>query len=154
MASSQPEFTRSFDLSQRAATKTSSYWLLQRNTHYSLPGEPHTVVELWRLAARAYHFAKREDDKNRCRSPDPAQLATYAAKSIREHPLSSLFAASHHDHEGKVIHRTESAGLGDDMNDSALQGQISRDEEVRRQLHVENKRRRVLDTHRARLPVR
>jgi hypothetical protein len=85
------------------------------------------------------------------RSPDPAQLATSAAKSIREHPLSSLFAASLHDHEGKVIHRTEGAGLGDDMNDSALQGQISRDEELRRQLtasgQIEIARQTIMAEH-------
>lgn len=29
-------------------------------------GDSHTIVELWRLAARAYGFAKKEDDRNRC----------------------------------------------------------------------------------------
>ena len=166
--------------------------------------DPHTVVDLWRLAARSYHHAKNDEDKYRCqsaaaeqvvimadqpsemlashmlseaiaelhgvpgkkdrrkelrhrlidvqagisdemsgfsyptdleelvkhveqqmqlpslrdqlfvfaaltRSPDPAQLADDAAKSIREHPLSSLFGASHHDREGKVIHRTDAS---------------------------------------------
>jgi hypothetical protein len=164
----------------------------------SLPAEAdaHNIVELWRLATRAYHFAKSDEDKYRAQSaaaeqfvlmaerqpmammassllsdaiselhgipgkkdrrkelrhrlidvqagiseemslfshpldlediakeveramsrpslrdklfvfaaldqsPDPAQLAANASKSIREHPLASLFGASHHDHEG------------------------------------------------------
>jgi hypothetical protein len=168
--------------------------------------DPHSIVELWRLATRAYHLAKRDDDKYRAQSasaeqlvsmskqqpsamlashllaeaiselhgvpgnkdrrrqlnhllvdvqagiademspfsmpldlgdlirqteqrvqypslrdklfvfaalthsPDPAQLIDQAAKSIREHPLSSLFEASYHDREGKVVHRSEGAG--------------------------------------------
>jgi hypothetical protein len=189
----------------------------------------HTTVDLWRLAARAYHLAKRDDDRHRCqaaaaeqlvsmaeqpsvmlashmlaeaiaelhgvpgkkdrrkelrhrlvdvqagiseemsafshpinleelvkhveqqmqhpslrdklfvfaalaRSPAPAQLTEQAAKSIREHPLSSLFGASHHDREGKVVHRTEGAGFGDGADSSAIQRQIAQDESIRRHI--------------------
>ncbi|WP_354082567.1 hypothetical protein [Bradyrhizobium sp. S3.3.6] len=66
------------------------------------------------------------------RSPDPAKLTDTAAKSIREHPLASLFAATHHDGEGKVIHRSEGAGFGDAENASAIERQIAEDERVRR----------------------
>lgn len=66
------------------------------------------------------------------RSPDPVQLTEAAAKSIREHPLASLFAATHHDSEGKVIHRSDGAGFGDGENESALQRQIAEHERVRR----------------------
>jgi hypothetical protein len=194
-----------------------------------LPGgtDHHTTVDLWRLAARAYHIAKRDDDRHRCqsaaaeqlvsmaeqpsamlashtlaqaiaelhgvpgkkerrkelyhrlidvqsgiseemsafslpinledivkhveqqmrrpslrdklfvfatltRSPDPAQLTKQAAKSIREHPLSSLFGASHHDREGKVVHRSEGVSFGDDEDSSAVQRQIALDESIRR----------------------
>lgn len=65
-------------------------------------------------------------------SPDPAQLTDTAAKSIREHPLASLFAATHHDGEGKVVHRSEGAGFGDGENASAIERQIAEDERVRR----------------------
>jgi hypothetical protein len=41
------------------------------------------------------------------RSPDPDKLMADAMKSIREHPLSSLFGTLFHDHEGKVIYKTE-----------------------------------------------
>jgi hypothetical protein len=68
------------------------------------------------------------------RSPEPAQLAEQAAKSIREHPLSSLFGASHHDREGKVVHRTEGAGFGDGEDNSAVQRQIAQDEGIRRHI--------------------
>jgi hypothetical protein len=68
------------------------------------------------------------------RSPDPVQLADDAARSIRKHPLSSLFGASHHDREGKVVHRTDGAGFGDDENDSAIQRQIAQDEGIRRHI--------------------
>jgi hypothetical protein len=66
------------------------------------------------------------------RSPDPAQLNDAAAKSIQEHPLASLFSATHHDSEGKVIHRSEGAGFGDGENKSAIQRQIAEDERLRR----------------------
>lgn len=189
--------------------------------------DPHTMVDLWRLAARAYHLAKNDDGRHRCqsgaaeqfvsmaqqpsamlashilaqaiaelhgvpgkkdrrrelhhrlidvqagiseemsafsqpinlegivrhveqqmgrpslrdklfvfaaltRSPDPAELAERAARSIRDHPLSSLFEASHHDREGKVVHRSEGASFGDDRDSSALQRQIAQDESIRR----------------------
>jgi hypothetical protein len=196
----------------------------------SAEADSHTIVELWRLAARAYHFARRENDKNRCRaaaaerlvliaeaqpmamiassnlsdailelhglpgkmdrrkelrhrlvdiqagiseemsgfshpldledliktieakmrrptlrdqlfvfaglaqSPDPVQLTKAAAESMRKYPLASLFSASHHDHEGKVIHRTTGAGFGDDANASAVANQIAQDEGIRRQI--------------------
>jgi hypothetical protein len=66
------------------------------------------------------------------RSPDPAQLREAAMKSIREHPISSLLAATHHDSEGKVVHRSADAGFGDSENKSAIQRQIAGDEHIRR----------------------
>jgi hypothetical protein len=66
------------------------------------------------------------------RSPDPAQLNDAAAKSIQEHPLASLFSATHHDSEGKVIHRSDGAGFGDGENGSAIQRQIAEGERIRR----------------------
>jgi hypothetical protein len=66
------------------------------------------------------------------RSPDPARLLEAATTSIREHPLSSLLAATHHDSEGKVVHRSDDAGFGDRENESAIQRQIAQDESVRR----------------------
>ncbi len=66
------------------------------------------------------------------RSPDPDKLVETAAKSIREHPLASLFGVTHHDTEGKVIHRSDGAGFGDNENESAIQRQIAQDESIRR----------------------
>ncbi len=66
------------------------------------------------------------------RSPDPAGLADAATKSIREHPLASLFAATHHDGEGKVVYRSGGAGFGDGENESAIQRQIAEHEHIRR----------------------
>jgi hypothetical protein len=198
----------------------------------SLPtdADGHIVVELWQLATRAYHFAKRDEDKHRAQSaasdqlvamaerqpmamlassllsdaiaalhglpgkkdrrkelrhrlidiqsgiseemslfshpfdledlvkdveramtlpnlrdklfqfaaldqsPDPIELVATASKSIREHPLASLFGASHHEQEGKVVHRTQGAGLGDTVDDTAIQNQIAQDEGIRRQI--------------------
>ncbi len=193
----------------------------------------HMVVELWRLAARAYHYAKDDDGKYRCRtaaaetlvteaeghesamlashwlsqaiaeyhgipgkrdrrtelrhrlidvqsgiveemssfshpfdlkeivegvekqlggetelidlllifaslerSPDPDKLVVDAVRLIREHPLSSLFGTSFHDHDGKVIHRSNGGGLQDDDNADAIRVQISQQEGVRRQIHA------------------
>jgi hypothetical protein len=78
------------------------------------------------LRDRLFVFAVLE------RSPDPAQLADAAAKSIREHPLGSLFGATHHDSEGKVVHRSEGAGFGDSENESAVERQIAEHERIRR----------------------
>jgi hypothetical protein len=65
-------------------------------------------------------------------SPDPAELVKDAGDAIREHPLSSIFGASHLDSEGKVIHRSEGISFGNSTNDSAIQSQIARSEGVRR----------------------
>jgi len=209
--------------------------------------DDHTLVELWRLSAKAYHRAKLDDDKNRCRmaaaellvamakrqpsamlaahtiteairelhgvpgskdrrkelrhllvdiqagiademspfaipmnleeiareveqrmqqptlldklftfaalshSPDPDQLIAEAERSIREHPLSSLFGASHHDREGKVIYRSEGANFGDTRDDSALRQQVARDEGIRRHItasaEIEVARQSIVSNH-------
>jgi hypothetical protein len=66
------------------------------------------------------------------RSPDSDKLVEAAAKSIREHPLASLFSVTHYDTEGKVIHRSDGAGFGDNENESAIERQIAQDESIRR----------------------
>jgi hypothetical protein len=66
------------------------------------------------------------------RSPDPDKLVETAAKSIRNHPLASLASATHHDSEGKMIHRSDGAGFGDNENESVIQRQIAQDESLRR----------------------
>lgn len=208
----------------------------------------HDRVELWRLAARAHHAAKSEDDKNRClgeaaealvadaeaqqhsamlashllsaaiaqlhgipgkkerrtalrhklidvqgrvpdemssftqeldlreiaesvqtavsgkslldklfifaalaKSPDPGKLASDARDAIRKHPLSSLFGTSHHDREGKVIHRTQGGGFGGGEDDDAIRQQVAQGEMIRRKLvahgQVEAARHAILDHH-------
>ncbi|MGV1013381.1 MAG: DUF7380 domain-containing protein [Methyloceanibacter sp.] len=67
-------------------------------------------------------------------SPEPKQLVQAAVKSIHAHPLASLFGASHHDSEGKVIHRTEGGGVGDGSNEGAVQQQIAQTESIRRKI--------------------
>ncbi len=59
------------------------------------------------------------------RSPDPAALVQEARDVIRKHPLSSLFGSSHHDREGKVVHRSEGAGFGDGDDGSAIERQLA-----------------------------
>ncbi|WP_445219855.1 DUF4209 domain-containing protein [Bradyrhizobium sp. Pa8] len=68
------------------------------------------------------------------RSPDPATLEQEARDTIREHPLSSLFGSSHHDREGKVVHRSEGAGFGDGADASAVERQIAQGETIRRHI--------------------
>ena len=58
------------------------------------------------------------------RSPEPTELAKEATKMAEEYPLSALLSASHHDHEGKVVHRTE----GGFEDNSVLQRQIAQNE--------------------------
>ncbi|MGV6904537.1 MULTISPECIES: DUF4209 domain-containing protein [unclassified Brucella] len=69
-------------------------------------------------------------------SPSPKKLMEDAVKSINNHPLSSLFGASFHDHEGKVIHKSEGGGFGDGDNGDAIRLQISQHESMRRGIHV------------------
>ncbi len=64
-------------------------------------------------------------------SPDPLKLQDDAEKSIRNHPLSSMFGVSHMDREGKVIHRS-AGSLGDNIDNSAIQNQIAQAESIRR----------------------
>lgn len=70
------------------------------------------------------------------RSPDPNKLVADAVKSIGDHPLSSMFAASFHDNEGKVIHKSAGAGFADSDNTDAIRVQISQQESMRRGIHV------------------
>lgn len=69
-------------------------------------------------------------------SPSPKKLMEDAVKSIKDHPLSSMFGASFHDHEGKVIHRSEGGSFGDGDNDDAIRVQIAQQESMRRGIHV------------------
>jgi hypothetical protein len=60
----------------------------------------HIVVGLWRLAARAYHLAKKGDDKNRCLAEAAERLAAEAESKqasalLAAHFLSSAIAALH-----------------------------------------------------------
>jgi hypothetical protein len=83
-------------------------------------------------------------------SPEPGKLAEDAAKSIRKHPLSSIFGTSHLDREGKVIHRSEGAGFGD-ANEAAVRQQIAQAEGIRRMMaafgQIEPARHAILETH-------
>jgi hypothetical protein len=84
-------------------------------------------------------------------SPDPSQLAKEAAKSIREHPFASPIAATHHDREGKVVHRSEGTGFGDSENGSVIKQQIAQHECIRRNLivggHIEVARHSIAAEH-------
>ena len=66
------------------------------------------------------------------RSPQPNTLVEQAKKDIKEHPLSSLVATTHHDREGKIVHRSAGSGAGEDA--SAIQRQVAQNEGVRRQV--------------------
>jgi len=239
------ELDLDFELSDPADVGTDLDMILQ-----SLPAETdtHTKVDLWKLAARAYHDAKKTDDATRCQfeaaeclvaeaealstrsamlashslsqaiaelhglpgkrerrkelqhrlvdiqagipdemnifertvdmrdiaeqvktavskpslveklfafthlaqSPEPDALSEKAAKSIREHPLASVFGASHHDSEGKVIHRTEGGGFGEGGHSPAVEQQISQHETIRRELvafEVDVARRLINENH-------
>lgn len=84
-------------------------------------------------------------------SPYPEQLVAEAERSIREHPLSSLFGASHHDRDGKVIFRSEGADFGNTQDDSTLRQQIARDEGIRRHItasaEIEVARQSIASNH-------
>lgn len=71
------------------------------------------------------------------RSPAPEKIVEEARQAIRKHPLASIFGSSHHDDEGKVIHRTAGGDFGDDSDSPAIKEQISQSESLRRQLLVQ-----------------
>jgi hypothetical protein len=85
------------------------------------------------------------------RSPSPDGLVKEATKTIQEYPLSSLFGASHHDSEGKVVHRTEEGAFGDSGADPAVRQQIAQNESIRRRLiafgEIEVARRTINEQH-------
>jgi hypothetical protein len=83
-------------------------------------------------------------------SPKPEELVEQAAKTIREHPLASLFGATHHDREGKVVHRSDGAGFGEDSYGPAIRRQIAQDESIRRHLiafEIDVARRTIMEEH-------
>ncbi|MBE1506276.1 hypothetical protein H4W29_003457 [Rhizobium viscosum] len=70
------------------------------------------------------------------RSPAPEKLESEAIGSIKAHPFSSIFGASHHDSEGKVIHKSDGANLGDGDSKDAIRSTIAEHERMRRAIHV------------------
>jgi len=83
-------------------------------------------------------------------SPEPEKLRADAETTIRAHPLSSLFGASHLDREGKVIHRTPSSALGE-ADPGAVDAQIAQAEALRRHVvvvgHIEVGRQLIASQH-------
>lgn len=83
-------------------------------------------------------------------SPDPAALVAEAEQSIRDHPLSTLFAAVHYDREGKAVHRSEPGGFGEG-NGSAVRQRIAEGEAIRRNLiataQIEVARQAIMAQH-------
>jgi hypothetical protein len=72
--------------------------------------DPDTVVDLWRLAARAYHLAKRNDDRHRCQSAAAEQLVTMASERPSAMLASDILAqaiAELHGVPGKKDRRHE-----------------------------------------------
>lgn len=82
------------------------------------------------LAASLFTFASL------ARSPDPQEVAEAAAKQVRDHPLASIFEASHLDDEGKVVHRAGGSDLSGGLDDPAVAQQASQNESIRRNLVV------------------
>ena len=68
-------------------------------------------------------------------SPAPEALKEDAIGRIKENPLSSLFASSYHDSEGKVVHRGTGADLYE-LEESSVSDEVARHESIRRNLVV------------------
>jgi hypothetical protein len=67
----------------------------------------HTIVDLWRLAARAYGYAKKEDDRNRCLSEAAEALVAQAEASKGSAMLSSHFLAQAISQLGRIPGKRE-----------------------------------------------
>ncbi len=73
---------------------------------------------------------------NLAESPEPKELRDTVHKQAKENPLSSIFAMSIHDDEGKVVAKSPGLTTGEEDNDMAVSHLISRNESLRRQLAV------------------
>ncbi|MGY4433894.1 hypothetical protein ACVWWO_006371 [Bradyrhizobium sp. F1.13.1] len=95
----------------------------------TLPAETdaHSIVELWRLGARAYHLAKQPDDQHRCQSAAADQFVLMADRQPVAMMTSSMLAnaiAELHGVPGKKDRRKElrhrhidaQAGIGEEMS--------------------------------------
>jgi hypothetical protein len=71
---------------------------------------------------------------NMSHSPSPEELRAEAIKSIEDHPLSSIFAASFHDRDGKVSYRSPGVDLMSAPTDESLKPSIAQSERIRRQI--------------------
>ena len=83
-------------------------------------------------------------------SPEPEVLIEQAREQIAQHPLSSIFGATHHDSEGKVIHRTEGGLSPGDASDPAIQTQVAQAEAIRRHItsaEIDVARQIITDQH-------
>jgi Domain of unknown function (DUF4209) len=65
-------------------------------------------------------------------APTPAEFEAEARKTIAEHPLSSIFAATQYDATGKPVHRDQ--GLEEGNDEAVVQRQIAQSEKIRRSL--------------------
>lgn len=83
--------------------------------------------------------------------PDIKELREAAKQQIRQFPLSSLFATSHLDHEGKTIHRSPGAGGLSEPDEGSLENQIALNEKIRRGLaatsRIEVARETIIASH-------
>lgn len=65
------------------------------------------------------------------RSPEPSELRQSAEASMRESPLSAIFASVQLDREGKVLHRIAGSGV-DEPSGSGILLQVAQQESIRR----------------------
>ena len=83
------------------------------------------------------------------RPPTPAELATEARRIIAENPLSSMFAMTQYDSQGKPVYRDQGMESGDDS--AAVQRHILLSEKIRRSLvaqgGIEPARLVIVDEH-------
>lgn len=70
------------------------------------------------------------------RSPSAEKLEADAIESIKSHPFSAIFGTTHHDAEGKVIHKTEGGGLTGGGSQDAIRAHVTQHESIRRAIHA------------------
>jgi hypothetical protein len=88
--------------------------------------DPHGIVDLYRLGARAYHIAKRDADRHRCQSAAAEQLVTMAGQPsamLASHILAEAIAELHgvpgkKDRRNELRHQLVDveAGIPDEMS--------------------------------------
>lgn len=110
--------------------------IIDEMTSFSHTDDISEVVEASRAAAAGKSLPEAlRAFSSLSRAPSSVELEAEAQKVISENPLSSIFAATQYDAQGKPVHRDQGLESGDDR--AVVERQIGQSEKIRRSLVVQ-----------------